>query len=103
MAIGVIGSIVGVVQIFRTRELQPVTAISLFAFIWLATMTIEIVMFTGWVTGSGDDHTTRVLIRYYGFPFVIVPLAGLSVMASRLGEKTNVFIRWGLAGAFFSR
>lgn len=101
MAIGVIGSIVGVIQIFRTRELQPVTAISLFAFIWLATMTIEIVMFTGWVTGSGDDHTTRVLIRYYDFLFVIVPLAGLSVMASRLGEKTNVFLRWGLTGAFF--
>ena len=100
MAIGVIGTFVGVIHILRTRELQPVTALGLFAFIWLATMTIEIVMFTGWVTGSGDDHTTRVLIRYYDFLFVIVPLAGLSLFYARLGERTHVFIRWALAGVF---
>ncbi len=101
MAIGVVGAIAGVLQIFRSGELKPVTAFSLFALIWLATMILEIVMFTGWVTGSGDDHSTRVLIRYYDFLFVVVPLAGVSALSAGLGEKTNALFRWGLAAFFF--
>jgi hypothetical protein len=97
MGIAIIGLVVALVDLIRTRELKPVTAFGLFAFIWLFSLMVEIVIFTGWITGGGDDHTTRVLLRYYDFLFVIVPLAGLSVFVANLQEKVNVFVRWGLA------
>lgn len=100
MAISVIGLIVAIADIFRTRKLSPVNSFGLFAFVWLFSLMIEIVVFTGWVTGGGDDHTTRVLLRYYEFLFVIVPLAGLSVFAKGLADKSNVWFRWVTAGIF---
>jgi hypothetical protein len=63
-------------------------------------MVIIIVIFTGWLTGGGDDHTTRVLLRYYDFLFILVPLAGLSVFVSKAVNLQNVFVRWALAIAF---
>ena len=100
MAIGVVGLIAGIVDLIRTRKLSAANAFALFGFIWLVSMTIEIVMFTGWVTGTGDDHTTRVLIRYYDFLFVIVPLAGLVALAARFGESVHALVRWATAGLF---
>ncbi|MEY4990803.1 MAG: hypothetical protein RIS08_1029 [Actinomycetota bacterium] len=96
MGIAVLGLTLGLIAIIRTRELDPVSAFSLFAFIWLFSLILEIVIFTGWITGGGDDHTTRVLLRYYDFLFVIVPLAGFAAIWSGLADKTNVFLRWGL-------
>lgn len=96
MGVAVLGLTLGLISIIRSRELNPVSAFSLFAFIWLFSLMLEIVIFTGWITGSGDDHTTRVLLRYYDFLFVIVPLAGFAAIWSGLAEKTNVFLRWGL-------
>ncbi|BDQ00543.1 glycosyltransferase family 39 protein [Aquiluna sp. KACHI24] len=96
MGIAIIGLIVGLVALIRARELTPTTALALFAFIWLFSLMVEIVMFTGWITGGGDDHTTRVLLRYYDFLFVIVPLAGLAVVVKGLADNVNVFIRWAL-------
>ena len=100
MALAVVGLISGLIEVFREKRLTPASGFALFGFIWLVSMSIEIVMFTGWVTGSGDDHTTRVLIRYYDFLFVIVPLAGLSALAARFGERVHVFVRWATAGLF---
>ena len=100
MSLAVTGLIAGIIELSRERRLSPSSALSLFAFIWLVSMTLEIVMFTGWVTGTGDDHTTRVLIRYYDFLFVIVPLAGLSALKSNFGERVNVVVRWAVAGLF---
>ena len=100
MSLAMLGLVVAVIDVIRTRELRPASGFGLFAFIWLGSMMIEIVIFTGWITGSGDDHTTRVLLRYYDFLFVIVPLAGVSVLAAQLQERLNVFLRWGLAIAF---
>jgi hypothetical protein len=96
MGIAIIGLIVGLVHLIRTKELSPTTALALFAFIWLFSLMIEIVIFTGWITGGGDDHTTRVLLRYYDFLFVIVPLAGLAALIKGLADNVNVFIRWAL-------
>lgn len=96
MGIAIIGLVVALIDLIKTRELKPVSAFGLFAFIWLFSLMLEIVIFTGWITGGGDDHTSRVLIRYYDFLFVIVPLAGLSVFAKQLQEEINLFIRWGL-------
>lgn len=95
MAISVVSVLSAVLGIFRTRTLTPRTAFALFSLVWLLSLMIEIVIFTGWVTGSGDDHTTRVLLRYYEFLFVIVPLAGL--VSAWAGLETKVFARWVLA------
>jgi hypothetical protein len=100
MAISVVALTIGVIEIIKLRKLAPVNGLALFTFIWLFSLMIEIVIFTGWVTGTGDDHTTRVLLRYYEFLFVIVPLAGLSVLISGAGERANVWVRWILVGAF---
>lgn len=100
MAIAVVAVITGVLEILKLRTLTPVNAFALFAFIWLFSLMIEIVIFTGWVTGTGDDHTSRVLLRYYEFMFAIVPLAGLAVLVNGAGERMNIWVRWALSGVF---
>ena len=98
LGLSVLGLAVGLISLFKTRTLGSVEGFSLFAFIWLASMMVEIVMFTGWVTGGGDDHTTRVLLRYYEFLFVVVPLAGLTALIGSVRRNVNVWVRWILAG-----
>ncbi|MDA8736830.1 hypothetical protein N9M34_00515 [Aquiluna sp.] len=100
MALSVVGLISGILEVIREKRLSSVSGFALFGFIWLFSMMLEIVLFTGWVTGTGDDHTTRVLLRYYDFLFVIVPLAGLAAFTAALGERVNVFFRWATAGLF---
>ena len=97
MGVTIIGVTIGVIELIRTRELTKVTALSLFAFIWLFSLVIEVVMFTGWITGGGDDHTTRVLERYYDFLFVVVPLAGLAALTSKFASEIKIWIRIPLA------
>lgn len=96
LGVAIIGLAAGLINLVRTKTLREAEAFSLFTFIWLASMAIEIVIFTGWVTGSGDDHTTRVLLRYYEFLFVIVPLAGLVALTSSMTTKVNVWVRWAI-------
>jgi phosphoglycerol transferase len=100
IGIAIIGLIVGLIELIRTQQLTPVTSLTLFMFIWLVSLVIEIIMFTGWITGLGDDHTGRVLSRYYDFLFVFVPLAGLVVLSSKFAAETKVWIRIPLAGLF---
>jgi phosphoglycerol transferase len=97
MGVAILGITVGVIELIKIRELTKITALSLLAFIWLFSLVIEIVMFTGWITGAGDDHTTRVLERYYDFLFVIVPLAGLAASTSKFVSETKIWIRLPLA------
>jgi phosphoglycerol transferase len=100
MAIAIVGLIVAIIDLVRTREARIVNLSALLSFIWLGSMVIIIVIFTGWLTGGGDDHTTRVLLRYYDFLFILVPLSGLSVFVSKVVNLQNVFIRWALAIGF---
>jgi phosphoglycerol transferase len=100
MGISVIGLVVGIVELVNTRKLSKVTSLSLFMFIWLASLVLEIVMFTGWITGAGDDHTDRILSRYYDFLYVFVPLAGLITLSAKLETKTSIYIRIPLSGLF---
>jgi phosphoglycerol transferase len=98
IGIAFIGLVVGLTELIKRREPSPVTLLSLFMFIWLVSLTIEIIMFTGWITGGGDDHTGRVLSRYYDFLFVFVPLAGLATLSSKFAAETSILIRIPLAG-----
>jgi phosphoglycerol transferase len=97
MGVAILGVTVGVIELVKTRELTKVTALMLFSFIWLFSLVIEVVVFTGWITGGGDDHTTRVLERYYDFLFVIVPLAGLAALTSKFMSETKIWARAPLA------
>jgi phosphoglycerol transferase len=100
MAIAIVGLIVAIIDLVRTREARTVNLLALLSFIWLGSMVIIIVIFTGWLTGGGDDHTTRVLLRYYDFLFILVPLSGLAVFVSKVVNLQNVFVRWALAICF---
>jgi phosphoglycerol transferase len=80
----------------QTRRPSEPSQFSIFILIWLLTLMVQVVAFTGWITGSGDDHTTRVLLRYYEFLFVFVPLAGLIAAHSGQSTRLNVFARWGI-------
>lgn len=97
MGISIIGLLVAISDLVKTKELKPVHALALFVFIWLFSLVIEIVMFTGWITGAGDDHTTRVLERYYDFLFVFVPLAGVAVFMTKMAEGLKTWLRWPFA------
>lgn len=76
----------------RERSLEA--SLGVFVLVWLGVMVIEIVAFTGWITGSGDDHTTRVLLRYYEFLLVFVPMAALSTMWSKSKWAEAAWVRW---------
>jgi phosphoglycerol transferase len=91
----VVAIILATLDTFRAKPLKPIHRFSLMTLIWLVVMVIVIVLFTGWVTGSGDDHTTRVLLRYYDYLFPIVALAGLAVAYDKsILADTKAWVRW---------
>jgi phosphoglycerol transferase len=98
----VVAILVATVDIFTTREVRPQHRFALVALIWLVVMVIAIVLFTGWITGGGDDHTTRVLLRYYDYLFPIVMLAGLVVAWDKqILSNTKAWIRWIVIAPIF--
>jgi phosphoglycerol transferase len=98
----VVPLVIAVLDIFRRKVATPQHRLALVAFIWLAVMVISIVLFTGWVTGSGDDHTTRVLLRYYDYLFPIVMLAGVVVAWDKqILANTKAWVRWAVIAPVF--
>lgn len=90
------------IDIFRTNEVKPVHRFALMTLIWLIVLVIAIVLFTGWITGGGDDHTTRVLLRYYDYLFPIVALAGLAVAYDKgILADTKAWVRWLVIAPIF--
>lgn len=79
-------------KIISTRNLTPARAFVLFVAIWTGVMVVSIVIFTGWVTGTGDDHSTRVLLRYYDFMFPVLALAG--VVGLHRGGSAEIKVQW---------
>lgn len=102
MGISILGLISRLIRAFQLKTSDPIANLSLLLFVWLAVLVVEIVAFTGWVTGSGDDHTTRVLLRYYEFLLIFVPLGGLAVFRETKLKNESVWIRWPLALAAVS-
>lgn len=82
------------IRIAAKGEATPKEAFALFVLIWLGVMVISIVLFTGWITGQGDDHTTRVLLRYYDFLFPIVALAAVVMVVDPAFRSAPAWQRW---------
>ncbi|MEK9600040.1 MAG: glycosyltransferase family 39 protein, partial [Pontimonas sp.] len=51
--------VVNVLRLIGKRNANDVQIFGLLSFVWFGVMLVAIVLFTGWVTGTGDDHTTR--------------------------------------------
>jgi len=81
-------------RIPKAREKSLEINLSTLSVIWIGVMIVEVVAFTGWITGSGDDHTTRILLRYYEFLLVIVPLAALGALWNQRAWISAVWARW---------
>lgn len=57
--------------------------------IWLLSLIVIVALFTGYVTGTGDDHSTRMLLRYYEFLYLFLPVIGLA-SATSLARESNL-------------
>lgn len=93
--------VVNVLRLIGKRNANDVQIFGLLSFVWFGVMLVAIVLFTGWVTGTGDDHTTRVLLRYYDFMFPVLALAGLAVTFDFVKQKPALWSRLAAAGALF--
>jgi len=100
LGISLLGTTLGMFELVKTRNLSGQSALALLSFVWLLTLMIEIVLFTGWVTSTGDDHTGRVLLRYYEYLYLIVPLAGLAVLFNPKSKWPGYLSRWPIALVF---
>lgn len=96
MGLSIVGIAAGVIRESQKRERSIVGLASLLSLIWLITILIEIVLFTGWVTGGGDDHTLRILMRYYDFLLPILPIVAAGVFYRRVAESLQVYWRWAI-------
>lgn len=82
------------------RSNEQLDQLAVLIAIWLLTLLIMIVMFTGWITGGGDDHTTRILLRYYDYAFAFTVVGAVSVGFDSYKQKAA--LRWGLAIPFLA-
>ena len=80
---------------FATKFLvrSPVSELALLT---LAIMMIFISAFGAYVTASGDDHSDRVLLRYYEFLIPIVYLGAFHVLKQKRPEGFIKFLYFGI-------
>lgn len=97
VGVSIAGILTGLRAIVKSKSLEPASAFALVMAIWGGVLVLEIVAFTGWVTGLGDDHTSRVLLRYYDFLFIFLPLAGLAVFKSFPSGGFRAIGRWSIS------
>lgn len=97
LGLSMLGVTLGLIDIVRSKALSGSTALALLSAVWLLALVIEIVLFTGWVTSTGDDHSQRVLLRYYEYLFILVPLSGLSVIFDAKIKPLGYMARWPIA------
>ena len=95
--------LMAVLETFRRRTSGSMEKLTLLIVIWLLVMLIIVALFTGWVTGAGDDHTTRVLLRYYEHMIPIATLGALVFAFNKEGlAEAKPWVRITAAAAVFS-
>lgn len=73
----------------RAGQSDRSSAAGLLAIVWLLSLIVIVALFTGYVTGTGDDHSTRMLLRYYEFLYLFIPVIGLA-SATSLAREINL-------------
>ena len=71
----------------KAGKSNQASAAALLALIWLLSLIVIVALFTGYVTGTGDDHSTRMLLRYYEFLYLFLPVIGLASATSVVRES----------------
>jgi hypothetical protein len=69
-------------------------AISFFVYL------IGVSLFAGWVSGTGDDHSARVLMRYLDVMIPMISIVGIAFgfgIRANSSKKVPSFLRWPLA------
>lgn len=83
--------------VFFATRFSVSSAVSELALFSLATMMIVISAFGAYVTVTGDDHSDRILLRYYEFLIPIVLLGALKVLQK---TKPTGILKFVLFGVF---
>jgi hypothetical protein len=70
--------ILALIESIRRKSQSTQSSLAVLLLVWIGVLLIVVALFTGWITGGGDDHTTRILVRYYEFliPIVAIPALG---------------------------
>ena len=82
--------------VFFGTRFSVKSSIAELALFTLGTMMIIISAFGAYVTVSGDDHTDRVLLRYYEFLIPIVYLGAYQVLSKKHPEGIFKFVFFGV-------
>ena len=69
--------ILSVLETVRNSDRSKGSSLAVLTLIWILMLLIVVALFTGWITGNGDDHTDRILVRYYEF---ILPIASIPAL-----------------------
>jgi phosphoglycerol transferase len=94
--------ILAVIESVRKSDRSVESSLAILMLVWIGVLLIVVALFTGWITGNGDDHTSRVLLRYYEFliPMAIIP--ALSFLFSKSGYlESKLWSRLAATAALF--
>ena len=82
--------------VFFSSKFSVKSSIAELALFSLGTMMIVISAFGAYVTTTGDDHTDRVLLRYYEFLIPIVYLGAYQVLRQKHPEGILKYVFFGV-------
>ena len=94
--------LLAVIESVRKSDRSIESSLAILTLVWIGVMLIVVALFTGWITGNGDDHTSRVLLRYYEFLVPIAMIPALSFLFSKSGYlESKLWSRLAATAALF--